>query len=211
MNKERKSPSLNVGQTEENNLHCANNLGDAKKTGKFDEEIKNCNYIIKNKYDDLKVRYDSLITKFDKQKVLIEDIENTKLRLHADMENIRTRSNKEVVNTRKFALSTFVKELLPVLDSMEKGISMCSKSSDINAIVKGTELTLQMLIDILRKFEIFQIDPKNDFFDPNKHEAMAMQSNDSMSNNQILSVFQKGYELNSRVIRPARVLVVKNS
>jgi molecular chaperone GrpE len=195
----------NIDSNGRGNLNSSNYLGD------FNDKIKKCNYIVKNKYDDLKLKYTKLKIELNNRMVVIEDSHNEKLRLHADMENTRMRSRKEVANAQKFALSPFINELLPVLDSMEKGIAACETSKDIVAIIKGTELTLQMLIDILKKFNIRQIDPKNDYFDPNKHEAMAMQADNTMEDNQILSVFQKGYELNDRIIRPARVLVVKNS
>jgi molecular chaperone GrpE len=94
---------------------------------------------------------------------------------------------------------------------MEKGIEVCHNLKDNSATVKGMELTLQIMLNALKKFEIFQINPQNSSFDPNKHEAMAMQVSDTMPDNRILSVFQKGYELNNRVIRPARVSVVKKN
>lgn len=133
------------------------------------------------------------------------------LRAHAEMENIRRRAQKDVENAHKFSLEKFVNALLPVLDSMEKALEVpFDESEETKVMAEGVALTMKMLVDTLEKFGVKQLDPNGGVFNPNKHEAMAMSPNPEMDNDMVMNVFQKGYELNNRVIRPARVLVVKN-
>lgn len=159
----------------------------------------------------LKAENDALKAKVSSVDDTLKEIEDQKLRLYAEMENIRRRSQKDVENAHKFGLERFAQSLLPVLDGMEKAIEASKQSDNLKAVSDGVELTMKMLVDTMGKFGINQINPQGETFDPNKHEAMAMQPNPDMPNNQVMSVFQTGYELNNRVVRPARVLVVKNA
>ena len=159
----------------------------------------------------LKAENDALKAKASSVDDRLKDLEDQKLRLCAEMENIRRRSQKDVENAHKFGLEKFTQSLLPVLDSMEKAIEASKQSDNLKAVSEGVALTMKMLVDAMGKFGINQIHPEGEEFDPNKHEAMAMQPNAKMKDNQVMSVFQTGYELNNRVVRPARVLVVKNA
>ena len=132
------------------------------------------------------------------------------LRARAEMENIRRRAQKDVENAHKFSLEKFANALLPVLDSMGKAAEFSAETEEVKAMSEGVVLTMKMLVDTLNKFGVRQLDPHGELFDPNKHEAMAKSPNPEMGDNMVMNVFQKGYELNNRVIRPARVLVVKN-
>lgn len=131
------------------------------------------------------------------------------LRAHAEMENIRRRAQKDVENAYKYSLEKFANALLPVLDSMEKAVEVAENSND-EAMAEGINLTMKMMIDTLKKFGVDQINPHGAFFDPNHHEAMAMQPHPELEDNQVMNVIQKGYLLNNRVVRPARVIIVKN-
>jgi len=159
----------------------------------------------------LKAENDALKAKLSSVDDRLKDMEDQKLRLCAEMENIRRRSQKDVENAHKFGLEKFTQSLLPVLDSMEKAIDASKQSDNLTAVSEGLALTMKMLVDAMGKFGINQIHPEGEEFDPNKHEAMAMQPNSKMKDNQVMSVFQTGYELSNRVVRPARVLVVKNA
>ncbi len=129
------------------------------------------------------------------------------LRAHAEMENIRRRSERDVTNARKFALERFAQDLLPVVDSMEKATEVESDNPEVISMREGVEMTMKMFVDTVSKFGLKQIDPMGEKFDPNSHEAMVMQPNPDVEPNTVIAVFQKGYELNGRVIRPARVVV----
>lgn len=131
------------------------------------------------------------------------------IRAHAEMENIRRRSERDVSNARKFALERFSKDLLPVIDSMEKALEVQSESEDMGAMKEGISMTMKIFLDTISKFGLQQIATIGEAFDPNIHEAMAMQPSNEVAENYIIEVFQNGYELNGRVIRPARVIVSK--
>jgi len=132
------------------------------------------------------------------------------LRLQAEMENQRKRAQKEVVNARKFALESMVDDLLPVKDSLEMGLTAAkSEDSDLGKIVEGSELTLKMLSQAFEKYNIFEINPIDEMFDPTFHQAMSVQEVEGKETNTVTSVLQKGYTLNERLIRPALVMVAK--
>lgn len=143
---------------------------------------------------------------------LLEQIENLKnqvLYAKAEAENIRRRSYEEADKTRKFAIEGFSQELLSVKDSLEA--SLGSDNVDNKILIDGVELTLKQLNAVFEKFNIVEINPIGEKFDPNEHQAMSMVESKEQESNTVLSVLQKGYKLNDRVIRPAMVSVVKNN
>lgn len=131
------------------------------------------------------------------------------LRAKAEMENIRKRAERDVSNARKFGIEKFAKELLPVIDSIEQALKHEVKLEEAIAMKEGIELTAKMLVDILKKNGVEELDPKGEKFDPNLHEAMAMIPNPEFEDNTIFDVFQKGYMLNGRIVRAAKVVIVK--
>lgn len=132
------------------------------------------------------------------------------LRVMAEMENLRRRTRMDVENAHKFALEKFVNALLPVVDSLEMGIEAASKEgATVETLREGMEMTLKMLIDVLAEFGVERIDPKGEAFDPQKHEAMTMVPSAEHAPNTVMDVIQKGYSLNDRLVRPARVVVSK--
>ena len=139
----------------------------------------------------------------------IEDLKNQVLYAKAEAENIRRRSYEEADKTRKFAIEGFSQELLSVKDSLEA--SLGSDNVDNKILIDGVELTLKQLNAIFEKFNIVEINPIGEKFDPNEHQAMSMVESKEQESNTVLSVLQKGYKLNDRVIRPAMVSVVKNN
>ena len=139
----------------------------------------------------------------------IEDLKNQVLYAKAEAENIRRRSYEEANKTRKFAIEGFSQELLSVKDSLEA--SLGSDNVDNKILIDGVELTLKQLNAVFEKFNIVEINPIGEKFDPNEHQAMSMVESKEQESNTVLSVLQKGYKLNDRVIRPAMVSVVKNN
>ena len=139
----------------------------------------------------------------------IEDLKNQVLYAKAEAENIRRRSYEEADKTRKFAIEGFSQELLSVKDSLEA--SLGSDDVDNKILIDGVELTLKQLNAVFEKFNIAEINPIGEKFDPNEHQAMSMVESKEQESNTVLSVLQKGYKLNDRVIRPAMVSVVKNN
>jgi len=133
------------------------------------------------------------------------------IRQRAEYENLQKRMTRELTNARKYALEKFAIELLAVKDSMELGIDAAAKSeTDMQTVQDGMALTLKMLGDAMNKFAIVEINPIEEKFDPQWHEAMAVQPTPNSEDGAILHVHQKGYQLNDRLLRPARVIVAKS-
>lgn len=140
---------------------------------------------------------------------LADNHKDNALRAKAETENIRRRTEREVSNASKFALERFAKEILAVVDSLEKALEHPAEDETQKAMKEGTELTYKLLVDTLNKFNIEQISPLGESFDPGLHEAMVMQESDEHEPNSVMMVVQPGYQLNGRLIRPARVVVAK--
>ena len=133
------------------------------------------------------------------------------LRALAEAQNARRRAEQDVEKARKYALERFTGELLPVVDNLERALeSNAEGGDDINSIADGVDLTLKSLLDVLKRFNIEQIDPAGEPFDPQLHQAMSMVDNADVEPNTVLHVMQKGYSLSGRLIRPAMVLVSKD-
>ena len=132
------------------------------------------------------------------------------LRAHAEMQNIKRRAEQDVERAHKFALEKFVDALVPVVDSLEKGIESAEQAEGAHeALVEGMNLTLKQFLGALGRFSVEQEDPNGQPFDPNFHQAMSMVPNPDVEANTVMDVFQKGYKLNGRLIRPAMVVVSK--
>jgi len=138
---------------------------------------------------------------------------NQLLRLQAEMENLRRRSERDVESAHKFALEKFAAALLPVKDSLEMGLAATSGAEEeaVMRFKEGSELTLKMLGDVLEKFGIVEVDPQGQPFNPELHQAMTMQPSADHPANTVLTVMQKGYTLNERLLRPAMVVVSKEA
>jgi len=131
------------------------------------------------------------------------------LRAKAETDNIRRRAEREVSSASKFALERFAKEILGVVDSLEKALEQTAEGDAQSAMYEGIELTYKLLLGTLNKFSIEQISPLGESFDPGLHEAMVMQESEEHEPNSVMTVIQAGYQLNGRLIRPARVIVAK--
>lgn len=128
------------------------------------------------------------------------------LRAKAEVENVRKRAQIDVANAHKYALESFASELLPVRDSLEAALA--SPSLTLESLKGGVELTLKQLSSAFDKANIKEINPLGEMLDPHKHQAMNTVESDAAPNS-IVAVFQKGYELNDRLVRPALVSVAK--
>ena len=131
----------------------------------------------------------------------------TLVRLQAEMDNQRKRSEKQVSAAHKFAVQKFVEQLLPVIDSVEMGLQA---EGDLESIREGMDLTLKQFESLMEKQNLASVNPLGEKFDPDLHQAMAMQPSDEYADGLVSAVMQKGYTLNSRLVRPAMVMVVKN-
>lgn len=146
---------------------------------------------------------------FEAQQLAASNLEKA-LRVQAEMENLKKRVQKDLDDERKFGLSKFAKELLSVVDSLELGIQAAiSDSPEVLKLREGSELTIKQFESVFAKFNIEAIDPTNQPFNPELHQAMVMQPSTTVEPGHVITVFQKGYVINGRLLRPAMVVVAK--
>jgi len=127
------------------------------------------------------------------------------LRASAEVENIRKRAGRDVENAHKFALERFGKELLGVRDTLEMGLAI--EGASVESLLEGSNATLKLLTTTLERFGIVEVNPEGEPFDPEFHEAISMQPSDDVEPGSVVTVVQKGYTLNGRLLRPAMVIV----
>ncbi len=134
------------------------------------------------------------------------------VRAQAEFDNYKKRVEKDLQNAHKYALERFARELLAVIDSLELGIQASNASQpEVEKLREGMELTLRQLTAAFEKFGIQVIDPLGDKFNPDLHQAMAAQPADDVEPNTVIKVFQKGYSLNDRLLRPAMVIIAQQA
>ena len=150
---------------------------------------------------------DSLEAQLEDAQAKASDNWDQYIRAKAEMDNLRRRNVIDVENAHKYGTEKLVTELLPVLDSMAMGLAVEDASAE--SLREGMELTMNMLVKMMDKVGIEEIDPLNEKFDPAKHQAMSMQPNPDVEPNTVIAVMQKGYALNGRLLRPAMVMVSK--
>lgn len=131
------------------------------------------------------------------------------LRAVADLDNVRKRAQRDIEAANRYGLEKFAGELLPVQDSLELAVQNAGKAADTRSLVQGQEATLKLLNKALEKIGVVPINPQGEPFDPARHEAMLAQESATAEPNSVLQVVQPGYELNGRLLRPARVIVSK--
>ena len=132
------------------------------------------------------------------------------MRLKAEIENNIKRASRDIENAHKFALRNFAESLLPILDSMEMGQQAAEgEKANLSSIVEGSQLTMTMFVQALEKHGLKQIDPIGESFDPDQHQAISIVEDENAESNTVISVMQKGFSLNDRLVRPAMVVVAK--
>jgi molecular chaperone GrpE len=148
------------------------------------------------------------------QQALVEADERAKshweqyLRAVAELDNVRKRAQRDIEAANRYGLEKFAAELLPVKDSLELAVANAGRA-DARSLREGQEATLQLLARALEKLGVTLIDPLGEPFDPTRHEAMMTQESTTAEPNSVLQVVQPGYELNGRLLRPARVIVAR--
>ena len=153
---------------------------------------------------------ESIEVELQKAQATIQEYWDQIMRLRAEMENNRKRAERDVENAHKFALKNFVENLLPVIDSMEMGQSAAiAENATLESIREGSELTMNMFVQVLQRSGLEQINPLGEKFDPEKHQAISMVEVPDAESNSVIEVMQKGFLLNDRLIRPAMVVVAK--
>ena len=133
------------------------------------------------------------------------------IRSQAEIDNVKKRYQKEQQGLIKFANESLIKQLLPVMDSLEKAITHSQDEDSIQTIREGVDLTLKGLMDILQKAGVETIEAVGEQFDPNFHEAVSEMADDGIKPGTVIKDLQKGYILNQRLIRPSMVIVSKKT
>lgn len=132
------------------------------------------------------------------------------LRIQADLENNQRRTERDVANAHKYGLEKFVSELLPIIDNLERTIDTATEKHTPEAILEGVKMTLKLFYSAMEKFGVKQVNPENQAFNPEFHQAISTQADDSVAPGTVLNVMQKGYLLHGRLVRPALVVVSKS-
>lgn len=145
----------------------------------------------------------------EKEKEQSQTYRDAALRAQAEMENLRKRTARDVEGAHKYALEKFVHELLPIMDSLSLGMSAAESAEHVDELREGMDLTLKMFNGAMEKFGVKEINPLNEKFNPEQHEAVSMQEIEGSESGTVVTVMQKGYELNGRLVRPAMVVVAK--
>ena len=140
----------------------------------------------------------------------IEESHDSLLRAKAEVENIKKRSQKEVENAYKYSIESVLQEIIPIYDSLSLSCSLTDKKMSKEQLEEGNKLLLSMFQQLFEKNNIQEINPKDESFNPEFHQAVSTINDSKQKNDTISEVVQKGYVLNDRVIKPALVVVVKN-
>ncbi len=168
--------------------------------GLVGEIVEDDDLTVEAEGEDLQAQLDAANTRAD-------DNWDKLLLAKADVENIRRRTQKDIEKAHRFSVEKFAKDMLPVVDSLEMGLSAADSSSEVDALKEGMELTLKQLLDSLKKSGVEQLNPISEVFNSELHQAISIVPSAEHEPNTIMQVFQKGYTLNSRLLRPAMVIV----
>ncbi len=151
-----------------------------------------------------------LVAKVEELESQLAEANEQALRAAADAQNARRRAEQDVEKAHKFALEKFSGDMLVVADNLERALgSIDLEDEAFKAVVEGIDLTYRSLVDALKRHKVEQVDPAGEPFDPQLHQAMSMVENGEVEPNTVINVFQKGYTLNGRLVRPAMVVVAK--
>ena len=146
--------------------------------------------------------------KLEELQAALDEARDQVLRTQAEMQNLRRRGERDVENAHKYALEKFVNELIPVVDNLERATTFIDHDNDVfKAVGEGVELTLKSLLDALTRNKVEQHNPLEQAFDAELHQAVTMAPHPDLPANTVTEVFQKGYTLSGRLVRPAMVVV----
>ncbi|SFI96956.1 molecular chaperone GrpE [Terrisporobacter glycolicus] len=193
----------NMNQDEKIQENCTSNEEEVRQTSEENVEEATCEENLTDINSKLEEkRINDTIEELEKQ---VEEKEDKYLRLQAEYSNYMRRTQEEKQTIGIFANEKIITELIPVIDSMERAMDACADKED--DMYKGIELVHKQLIDCLEKFEVEEISALNEDFDPNLHLAVMQENIEGVEPNKVVMVLQKGYKLNTKVIRPTMVKV----
>lgn len=157
--------------------------------------------------------YEALEKKLTEAEQKVSEHWDRIVRMQAEADNLARRTERDVGNAHKYALERFANELLPIIDSLELCVNNVPTDNNqaTQAVIEGVQLTLKMFLSALTKFGVSQVNPVFEAFNPEYHQAISMQVDDTVAPGTVISVLQKGYTLNQRLVRPALVVVAKSA
>lgn len=142
----------------------------------------------------------------------LESAKEQSLRSQAEAQNVRRRAEQDIEKAHKFGLEKLVNDLLPVVDNLERSLAAIDPdNTSFTSVVEGIQLTHKSLVDALARYQVVAVDPQGEPFDPQLHQAVSAVVNVEVEPNTVINVFQKGYTLHGRLVRPAMVVVSKAS
>jgi molecular chaperone GrpE len=150
---------------------------------------------------------EELIIEYEQQHQRANEFHDKYLRLQAEMDNMRRRTERDISAAHKYGSEKLIKDLLPVVDSLERGLEVQASTPEVKAMHEGMEMTLKLLLETLEKNGVKAIEPEGQPFNPDEMQAISMQPADNVDPNTVLNVVQKGYSLNGRLLKPALVVV----
>ncbi len=186
-------------ETRKENMHN----GDEQQSGKVQEEE---NASSGERDDSVNESAEEIM---EKLRAELEECQDSRLRLAAELENFKKRMTREKEEHMKYALESFAKELLPFLDNLERAIESARESKDIEKLLEGLDLTLSGYFKTLEKFGLKMFAAEGKRFDPNFHEALTTEVSPDVEENTVIKELLKGYTLHEKVLRPAMVVVSK--
>lgn len=141
----------------------------------------------------------------------VADLKDQMLRTQAEMQNVRRRAEADVEKAHKFGVEKFANEMISVVDNLERAVAACADDDAVKALREGVEMTLDSMLNALKKFKVEVVNPLQETFNPELHQAITMVDSPDTAPNTVIAVMQKGYTLQGRLMRPAMVVVSKSS
>ncbi len=185
----------------ENENECEEDTIEEASTKTEDKEISN------NKEDEVQEQTSDLSKKYESKEKEFEELNSKYMRLQADFMNFKRRQERDRQNIYDFAVQDLLKELLPLLDNFERALDSSKKEEINDGFYEGIQMLYKQFIDTLSKNGLKEIEAKDQKFDPNVHNAVMQEQSDEHEEGTVIEVFQKGYKLKDRVIRPSMVKV----
>ncbi len=139
----------------------------------------------------------------------VDDLKDQLLRAQAEVQNVRRVAGQEITKARLYGVEFLAREFLVVGDNIQKALESCNEKAEIDSIKEGLELTLRSFEDSLETAGIVPLSPDGESFDPEKHEAISVVENDKKEPNTVIDVIQRGFTIQNRILRPAKVVVTK--
>jgi len=141
----------------------------------------------------------------------VEDLKDQLLRAQAEVQNVRRVAGQEITKARLYGVEYLAREFVVVGDNLQRALESCNEKAEISVIKEGLELTLKSFEGSLETAGIVPINPDGEVFDPEKHEAISVVEDDKKESNTVINVIQRGFTIQNRILRPAKVVVTKKS